>query len=109
MKIKIKLAVLALIITVIGTSSSISAMDSRVSASDCWVVYNSKTNQSKAARYVTSKSLHYCSVRLLRCGNTVATSSRVWGYGKVSNSISYIKCGWAGAPIDGAKVYYGFL
>lgn len=110
LKIKIKFAVLMMMVMVIGTTTVTPAlfMDKRVTASKVEVVYKSDSNKSKAKGYVTAKSKHYANVFLLCLGNELAKSGRKWGKGKVSVETKYVKRGYAGAAVDGAKIFYGF-
>lgn len=108
MKAKIKLTILLMTMMIIGTVSSVSAMDPRVSKSGGSVTYISSTNKSKANGYITSTSYHYANVALVCMGTQLAISGRKWGYNKVSTSTKYVKRGDLGAAFDYYRVYYGF-
>ena len=95
--------------------TSISAMDSRVSASNSYLGANMSLGTAWAYGYVTSKDRHYANVELndYLCTKQIR-SGRKWGTGKVNVETAHVdyddwNCKYAYLDMQlWTKIYYGF-
>lgn len=110
-KIRKGLVGLSLAICLVGSGLNVYAMDSRVEASNVWLQSRSAGGSYKnyrATGYVTSKTNHYCNVKLYELGVNIKTGTRKWGTGKVTNTTAYSDSSALVSTYYGCEVFYGF-